>query len=66
MHKYKIFQDKDKRWKTTLPDDTKKNGRRLIANSMKKRRKRTKIQFLDFLMTLHWKTYILFGLNPVD
>ena len=33
MHKYKIFQDKDKRWKTTLPDDTKKNGRRLIAKT---------------------------------
>lgn len=31
MHKYKIFQDKDGRWKTTLPDKTKKNGRRLIA-----------------------------------
>lgn len=31
MHKYKIFQDKDGRWKTTLPDETKKNGRRLIA-----------------------------------
>ena len=33
MHKYKIFQDKDGRWKTTLPDETKKNGRRLIAKS---------------------------------
>lgn len=31
MHKYKIFQDKDGRWKTTLPDEVKKNGRRLIA-----------------------------------
>lgn len=31
MHKYKIFQDKDGRWKTTLPDETKKNKRRLIA-----------------------------------
>ena len=31
MHKYKIFQDKDGRWKTTLPDKTKRNGRRLIA-----------------------------------
>ncbi len=34
MHKYKIFQDqKDKRWKTTLPDETKKSGRRLIAKT---------------------------------
>lgn len=30
-HKYKIFQDKDGRWKTTLPDETKKNKRRLVA-----------------------------------
>ena len=31
-HKYKIFFDeKDNRWKTTVPDETKKNGRRLIA-----------------------------------
>ena len=31
-HNYKIFFDeKDNRWKTTVPDETKKNGRRLIA-----------------------------------
>lgn len=30
-HKYKIFQDKDGRWKTTLPDPNKSSGRRLIA-----------------------------------
>lgn len=35
QHKYKIFQDKDGRWKTTLPDNTKKNGRRLIAKADK-------------------------------
>ena len=35
-HKYSIFQDaKDGRWKTTLPDDTKKSGRRLIARTTK-------------------------------
>ena len=33
LHKYKIFQDKDGRWKTTLPDENKKNGRRLVAKS---------------------------------
>ena len=33
LHKYKIFQDNDGRWKTTLPDGTKKNGRRLIAKT---------------------------------
>lgn len=33
MHKYSIFQDKkDGRWKTTIPDSTKKTGRRLVAN----------------------------------
>lgn len=33
MHKYKIFQDKDGRWKTTLPDETKRNKRRLVAKT---------------------------------
>src|SRR5574344_641695 len=27
-HKYKVFQDKDGRWKTTVKDETKKSGRR--------------------------------------
>ena len=31
LHTYKIFQDKDGRWKTTLPDETKKSKRRLVA-----------------------------------
>ncbi len=35
MHKYAVFQDKDGRWKTTLPDETKKKGRRLIAKKEK-------------------------------
>lgn len=31
-HPYSVFYDeKDNRWKTTIPDETKKNGRRLIA-----------------------------------
>lgn len=31
-HSYSVFYDeKDNRWKTTIPDETKKNGRRLIA-----------------------------------
>lgn len=35
-HKYKVFFDeRDNRWKTTLPDETKKNGRRLIAKRNK-------------------------------
>lgn len=32
-HKYKIFQGSDGRWKTTVPDKTKKSGRRIIAKS---------------------------------
>lgn len=32
-HNYKIFQGKDGRWKTTVPDNTKKNGRRMIAKA---------------------------------
>lgn len=35
LHTYSIFQDKDGRWKTTLPDQTKKNGRRLVARKNK-------------------------------
>lgn len=31
LHAYKIFRDKDGRWKTTLPDETRKSERRLIA-----------------------------------
>lgn len=35
-HRYKIFFDeKDNRWKTTIPDETKKNGRRLVAKKDK-------------------------------
>lgn len=34
-HKYKIFQDKDGRWKTTLPNKKCKNGRKLIAKKNK-------------------------------
>ena len=30
-HPYSIFQDKDGRWKTTVKDETKKTGRRIIA-----------------------------------
>lgn len=34
-HEFSIFQDKDGRWKTTIRDDTKKSGRRLIARKNK-------------------------------
>lgn len=32
-HKYKIFQGSDGRWKTTVPDKTRKSGRRSIAKT---------------------------------
>ncbi len=32
-HPYKIYQGKDGRWRTHLPDETKKEGRRLIVKS---------------------------------
>lgn len=32
-HKYNIFQDKDGRWKTNMPDKTTKTGRRLVAKT---------------------------------
>jgi integrase len=33
QHKYKIFEGKDGRWRTTVPDNSKKSGRRLIAKT---------------------------------
>lgn len=33
QHKYKIFKAEDGRWKTTLPDETKKSKRRLVAKT---------------------------------
>ena len=37
-HPYSIFFDeKDNRWKTTILDETKKNGRRLIARRSKEK-----------------------------
>lgn len=32
-HKYKMFQGKDGRWRTTIPDETKKDKRRLLVKS---------------------------------
>ena len=34
-HPYSIFQDKDGRWKTTVKDESKKSGRRIIAKRTK-------------------------------
>ncbi len=45
FHKYKVFQDKDGRWKTTLPDETQKSGRRLIA---KRERRDLKDEIISF------------------
>lgn len=47
MHKYSIFQDKDGRWKSTLPDTTKKSGRKLIT--------RTKKQDLENIIIKYYK-----------
>ena len=36
-HKYKIWQsEKDNRWRTYLPDDSCKNGRKLIVKAIRK------------------------------
>lgn len=43
-HKYKIFQDKDGRWKTTLPD-VNKTGRRLIAKTTKEKIEKVIIEY---------------------
>ena len=34
-HPYSIFKDKDRRWKTTVKDDAKKSGRKIIAKKTK-------------------------------
>lgn len=46
-HKYSIFQDKDGRWKTTVDDSTKKNGKRLIAKKNRRDLEDTLIDLLD-------------------
>ena len=46
QHTYKIFfAEKEQRWKTMVPDETKKNGRRLIA---KKKREDLEEALIDF------------------
>ena len=55
-HKYKVFFDeKDNRWKTTLPDETKKNGRRLIA---KRNRERLDDAIIEYYAQIEDKTYV--------
>ena len=44
-HKYEIFQGSDGRWKTTVLDDTKKNGRRLIAKSSEEKLRKELIKY---------------------
>ena len=46
-HKYSIFQDKDGRWKTTILDSTKKNGKRLIARKDRRDLEDFLIDYLD-------------------
>ena len=44
-HKYKIFQGKDKRWRTTLPDNSKKSGRRMVVKTKYEDLKKAIIDF---------------------
>ena len=46
-HEYSIFQDKDGRWKTTIKDSTKKNGKRLIARKDRRDLEDFLIDYLD-------------------
>lgn len=46
-HKYSIFQDKDGRWKTTIADSSKKNGKRLIARKDRRDLEDYLIDYLD-------------------
>ena len=55
-HQYAIFYDeKDNRWKTTVLDETKKNGRRLIA-----RRNKEKLinELVEYYAKIEDKEYI--------
>ena len=46
-HDNKIWQAKDGRWKTHIPDHTKKSGRRLIARKNKKDLEKTLIKYYE-------------------
>lgn len=47
-HKYKIWQsEKDNRWRTYLPDDSCKNGRKLIVKSNKEKLENAIVGFYD-------------------
>lgn len=46
-HQYKIWQGKDGKWYTYLPDDSKKEGRRLV--------KRTEEKSLEDVVVSYWK-----------
>ena len=63
-HQYKIFQDqKDGRWKTTIPDETKKSGRRLIA---KKDLKKLEDALIDYYSGIEDKQYIMDNLYTLE
>ena len=56
MHKYSIFQDKkDGRWKTTIPDSTKKTGRRLVAN---KNRSDLENEIINYYKSIGYSVFI--------
>jgi len=63
-HKYKIFQDKDGRWKTTVPDKTKKSGRRLIAKSDKMALEDELIRFYEDAPVLKHRNITLREIYP--
>ena len=46
-HQYKIWQGKDGKWYTYLPDESKKDGRRLVKRSEKKS--------LEDVIVSYWK-----------
>ena len=47
-HPYKIYQGKDDRWRTYLPDDSKSEGRRLIV--------KTNLEELETLLCQHYES----------
>ena len=47
MHKYKIWQGDNGSWYTYLPDESKKNGRRLIKKTTEEKLHETLLEFYD-------------------
>lgn len=65
QHKYDIWLASDGRWKTYLPDETKKKGRRLIAKTTKEKIENSVLEFYTQEEYDNMKSLTLRELYPV-